>query len=106
MFKILKNMRSVTRGFRTSTVNRMINSLDTVKQTKVKTEEDIQKMIAVKMEEYRELILTESTESAQITAEITALDSKLRKSFGFSQDEDLTQFPVFNFDDPEIDNQL
>jgi len=106
MFNVYKNTCRVARAFRTSAVKRVINSPDTAKQIKIKSEEEIQKMIAIKIEEYRELVLTESTESAQITAEVTALDSKLRKSFGFSQDEDLTQFPAFKFDDPEIDDQL
>lgn len=106
MFNVHKNTCHVARTFKTLAVKRMINLLDTTKQIKIKSEEEIQKMIAVKIEEYRELALTESTESAQITAEVIALDSKLRKSFGFSQDEDLTQFPAFKFDDPEIDNQL
>jgi hypothetical protein len=34
------------------------------------------------------------------------LDSKLRRSFGFSEDEDLTIFPTLKFDEPKIDGQL
>lgn len=73
---------------------------------KIKSEKEIQEIISVKMKQYEELVLIESPESAEITKEVTALDSKLRKSYGFSQDEDLTQFPVIKFDEREIDNQL
>jgi hypothetical protein len=34
------------------------------------------------------------------------LESKFRKSFGFSEDEDLTIFQKFKFNEPEIENQL
>jgi hypothetical protein len=33
------------------------------------------------------------------------LEFKLRKSFEFSEDEDLTVFPKFKFNKPEIHNQ-
>lgn len=108
MFRILQGIRVVSRNIKTSAIHRN-DCNDTITQEtkhKIKSEKEIQELISVKMKQYEELVLIESPESAKITKEVTALDSKLRKSFGFSQDEDLTQFPVIKFDEREIDNQL
>ncbi|VVC32287.1 Hypothetical protein CINCED_3A013914 [Cinara cedri] len=73
---------------------------------KVKSEEEIQKIISVKMKEYQELLKTQSPENNEISSQINVLESKLRKSYGFPENEDLTVFPVFKFQEPIIDNQL
>lgn len=108
MFKILRSVRVVSRNIKTSAMLRN-DCKDTVTQettNRIKSEKEIQEIISVKMKQYEELMLIEPLESAEITKEVIALDSKLRKSFGFNQDEDLTQFPVIKFDEREIDNQL
>lgn len=110
MFNLLKTVHVINRNIRTSAIN-IINDgqdivLKTVVQTKIKSEEEIKEIITNKLEEYHKLVKTESPESTEITKQIAALDLKLRKTFGFSQHEDLTQFPLIKFDDLEIDNQL
>lgn len=108
MFRILQSMRVVSRNIKTSAMH-WNDCKDTETQEtihRIKSEKEIQEIISVKMKQYEELVLIESPESAEIIKEVTVLDSKLRKSFGFSQDEDLTQFPVIKFDEREIDNQL
>lgn len=74
--------------------------------TKVKSEEEIQNIISNKVKEYQELLNTHSLENKEMCSEIDVLDSKLRKSYGFQENEDLTAFPVFKFEEPVIDDQL
>lgn len=112
MFRLLKNKCIFTLQCKTPTSSHINNmkyiKSETYNQTEIKSEEEIKQIISLKMKEYQELIKTQaqSVENQEINAEINILDTKLRKSFGFSKDEDLTLFPVFKFDEPEIDNQL
>jgi hypothetical protein len=75
-------------------------------QTRIKSEEEIKGMISLKIKEYEKLISIQSPERLKICHEVNMLDSKLRKSFGFSEDEDLTIFPTFKFNELKINNQL
>lgn len=101
-------MRMIANNFRTCSTNNCDDnsSLNAVKKTKFKSEQEIKELIDSKMKEYQELLKTHSLENDKIFTEINKLDTRLRKSYGFSKDENLTIFPVFKFDDPEIDDQL
>lgn len=109
MKRIFRNVFIFKKKFTSSAIN-MNNCNDITpemdNQTKIKSEGEIQEMISVKMKEYEELISTQSPERVKICNEVNMLESKLRKSYGFSENEDLTLFPKFKFNDPEIDNQL
>lgn len=112
MNRILKHIYIITNNFRAYATNKFSNNncnainSETIKQTDIKTEEEIQKMISVKMKEYHELVSSPSFECEEICSEMNKLEHKLRKSYGFSEDEDLTHFPVFKFNEVIIDNQL
>lgn len=75
---------------------------------KIKSEEEIEKMIMDKIREFDTSVLNQSRspENDKINAELGILEAKLRKSYGFGKNEDLTVFPTFEFDEPKIDGQL
>lgn len=109
MNKTLKNVCIITRNIRKSAFS--ANGYQdivppTAVNTKIKTEEELNGIMGIKMKEYNTIIESESPEKAELTAEIAALDKRLRKSFGYGENEDLTKFPSIKFDDHEIDNQL
>lgn len=110
MKKVFKNLLVFKKNFSLSATKKMndCNNVtpEVITQTKIKSEGEIQKMISIKMKEYEELISTQTPERIAICSEVNMLETKLRKSFGFSENEDLTIFPKFKFNDPEIDNQL
>lgn len=108
MNKLLKNICNSTKNYSTFTTNKINNNCTEVisKNTDIKSEEKIQKMISVKIKEYHKLVSSQSPECEELCSEMNKLESKLRKSYGFHEDEDLTNFPVFKFDEPIIDNQL
>lgn len=107
MMRIFKNIRMTTNNFRLcSTNNCDDSSLNSLKRTKLKSEQEIMEMIHGKIKEYQELLNTQSPETEKICTEINKLETRLRKSYGFSENENLTIFPEFEFDDPEIDDQL
>lgn len=111
MNKILKNVYYSTKNFSTSISNKINNNCveimsKTKKKTDMKSEEEIQKIISDKIKEYHELLSCQSLECEELCSEMKTLESKLRKAYGFHENENLTNFPVFKFDEPKIDNPL
>lgn len=109
MSRIFKTMFVIKKNFTSSAIKKMNNcnnNAPEIKSEVIKSEGEIQKIISIKIKEYEELVSIQSPERVAICNEVNMLESKLRKSFGFSEDEDLTLFPKFKFDEPEIDNQL
>jgi|UniRef100_A0A2S2QYJ3 hypothetical protein len=110
MERIFRNAFIITKKLTSSAIlkanNFKVISRQMNNPTRIKSEEEIKEMISLKIKEYENLISFQSPERLKICQEVNLLDSKLRKSFGFSEDEDLTIFPTFKFDEPKIDNQL
>jgi len=103
MRKLIKKVSFITKDFRTSAINNK-NSCENIE--KIKTENEIKKIIFDKREEYIKLMMTQSVECNDLCNEINKLESKLRASYGFSNDEDLTSFPEIKFEEPKIENPL
>lgn len=110
MIRILKkttyNILFLSRNLKISALSKINDYGNIAKRTQIKSEEEIRKIIIAKMKEYQVLINCESPECEEICKEICEQESKLRKSYGFDPNENLTAFPEFKFQDPEIDNQL
>lgn len=122
----MKTMRDISKNYRTFAINNMNNCGDfesetanepktqcenesktkCVNEPKIKSENEIQKIILDKKQEYVQLMMTQSPECEDLCNEINKLDSRLRASYGFSNDEDLTLFPVIKFEEPKIENPL
>lgn len=77
-----------------------------IQDIKTKSEVEIMNMINEKMEEYKHLLMIQSPENEQMFTEINKIETRLRKVYGFTKGDDLTIFPEFKFDEPEIDDQL
>jgi len=103
MRKLIKNVSVITKNYKTSAISNM-NSSEDIK--KIKSENEIKKIIIDKREEYIQLMMTQSAECNDLCNEINKLESKLRASYGFSNDEDLTLFPEIKFEEPKIENPL
>lgn len=101
MRKLIKNVSVITKNYRTSS---NMNSCEDIE--KIKSEKKIKKIIFDKREEYIKLMMTQSVECNELCNEINKLESKLRASYGFSKDEDLTLFPEIKFEEPKIENPL
>jgi len=72
----------------------------------MKSEYEIKNMISEKKEEYIQLMMTQSLECNDLCSEISKLETRLRTSYGFSKDEDLTLFPEIKFEEAKIENPL
>jgi len=100
MRRLIKNVSVLTKHYTTT------SNMNTSKDVKIKTENEIKKMIVDKREEYIKLMMAKSVECNQLTSEINKLEIKLRASYGFDKDEDLTLFPKIKFKEVEIENPL
>lgn len=103
MRTLIKNVSVITKNSRTYVISNM-NSCENIE--KIKSENEIKKIIFDKREEYIQLMMTQSVECNDLCNEINKLESKLRASYGFSNDEDLTRFPEIKFEEPKIENPL
>lgn len=103
MRKLIKHASLITKNYRTFSLSNM-NSCEDIKE--IKSEKKIKKIIFDKREEYIKLMMTQSAECNKLSNEINKLDSKLRASYGFSKDEDLTLFPEIKFEEAKIENPL
>lgn len=101
-----KTAHILSRNLKTSALSKINDYGNITKRTQIKSEEEIRKIVFAKMKEYKELINSETPECDEICQEIFKRELKLRKSYGFDENENLTVFPEFKFQDPEIDNQL
>jgi len=106
----IKNVCTIIRNYRTSAISTNKNceniELKTAITPEVKSENEIKKIIYDKREEYIQLMMTQSQECIDLCNEINKLEKRLRASYGFSKDEDLTQFPEIKFEESKIDNPL
>jgi hypothetical protein len=100
----IKNMYVIIKNYRTSAISNKRNCEDI--EPKVKSENEIKKIIYDKREEYIQLMMTQSQECIDLCNEINKLEKRLRASYGFSVNEDLTRFPTITFKEEKIDNQL
>lgn len=75
-------------------------------KTKVKSENEIKKIINNKREEYIQLMMTQSQECIDLCNEINELESRLRVLYGFNKYEDLTCFPEIKFEEAKIENPI
>jgi len=99
MRKLMKNVSVITKNYRT------LSNMSSCKEIeKIKSENEIKKIIFDKREEYIELMMTQSAECVDLCNEINKLESKLRASYGFNKDEDLTRFPEIKFEEPKIEH--
>jgi len=100
MRRLIKNMSVFTQHYRT------ISNINSLEEANIKSENKIKKIIADKREEYIQLMRNQSVECNNLSDEINKLESKLRASYGFKKDEDLTLFPEIKFKEAEIENPL
>jgi len=98
----MKNVSVITKNYRT--LSNMNSCKEIEKIEKIKSENEIKKIIFDKREEYIQLMMTQSVECIDLCNEINKLESKLRASYGFNKDEDLTRFPKIKFEDPKIEH--
>lgn len=108
MFRFSKCKQIIKSNFKAFSVNKTKNCScnNNTSEEYIKSEDEIREIICEKIKEYQELIMTRSPESDAICADVTKFEPKLRKKYGFSKDEDLTVYPDFEFNDPEIENQI
>jgi len=99
MSKLIKNVSVISKNYRT------LSNMNSCKDIeKIRSENEIKKIIFDKREEYIQLMMTQSVECINLSNEINKLESKLRASYGFSKDEDLTRFPDIKFEEPKIEH--
>lgn len=103
---IIKNYRTSATSKKGNRENIELDTGDTAIKQKVESNDKYMKIIHEKQEEYIQLTKTQSQACIDLRKEIDEMEKKLRASYGFSENEDLTRFPTFTFKEEQIDNQL
>jgi len=103
---IIKKYRTSATSKKGNCENIELDTGDTAIKQKVESNDKYMKLIHDKQKEYIELTKTQSQACIDLRKEIDKMEKKLRASYGFSENEDLTRFPTFAFKEEKIDNQL